>query len=306
MLCYNIVLEDLVIFLRLPLRFLSYTTPLYDDNVFFVLFIELRREGKCVLNSVERELLEMKGKAVEKGIRSGDTSFSARLLDAIVSGCLLIVGSDELELPLGGLLDYGKIAVIFSPSDATQAWLVACESSLVLVVIKHCRTKLIAPEASRDKFRNFRYVSTLCEEMAITMMIRTWAHPAKAAHWKKWQTEEGTRDSKSQLTLSILHMQDAASCTAVLLLDRHQRVLDKHVQLAVEGSACAKILSRITDDESTIQDLVCKTFYEFWIEEPPGHHTQFSSDASSIPVEVENNTKQIVGMLRRTRISSFL
>uniref|UniRef100_A0A1J3FJ16 Sister chromatid cohesion protein n=1 Tax=Noccaea caerulescens TaxID=107243 RepID=A0A1J3FJ16_NOCCA len=65
-------------------------------------------------------------------------------------------------------------------------------------------------------------------------------------------------------------------------------------------SACAEILSRISDDESSIQDLVCKTFYEFWFEEPSGHHTQFASDASSIPLEVEKKTKQMVGLLRRT------
>ncbi|XP_019084191.1 PREDICTED: nipped-B-like protein [Camelina sativa] len=49
-----------------------------------------------------------------------------------------------------------------------------------------------------------------------------------------------------------------------------------------------------------LQDLVCKTFYEFWFEEPPGHHTQFASDASSIPVELEKKTKQMVGLLSRT------
>ncbi|CAH2072676.1 unnamed protein product [Thlaspi arvense] len=65
-------------------------------------------------------------------------------------------------------------------------------------------------------------------------------------------------------------------------------------------SACTEILSRISDDESSIQDLVCKTFYEFWFEEPPGHHTQFASDASSIPLEVEKKTKQMVGLLRKT------
>lgn len=45
---------------------------------------------------------------------------------------------------------------------------------------------------------------------------------------------------------------------------------------------------------------MCKTFYEFWFEEPSGHHTQFASDASSIPLEVEKKTKQMVGLLRRT------
>ncbi|KAL1205894.1 Sister chromatid cohesion protein SCC2 [Cardamine amara subsp. amara] len=65
-------------------------------------------------------------------------------------------------------------------------------------------------------------------------------------------------------------------------------------------SACTEILSRISDDESSIQDLVCKTFYEFWFEEPLGHQTQFASDASSIPMELEKKTKQMVGLLSRT------
>ncbi|XP_010550011.1 PREDICTED: nipped-B-like protein B isoform X2 [Tarenaya hassleriana] len=64
-------------------------------------------------------------------------------------------------------------------------------------------------------------------------------------------------------------------------------------------SACAEILSRVSDDESSIQDLVCKTFYEFWFEEPPGHQTQFAGDGSSIPLEVAKKTEQMVGLLKR-------
>ncbi|CAK7338590.1 unnamed protein product [Dovyalis caffra] len=48
-------------------------------------------------------------------------------------------------------------------------------------------------------------------------------------------------------------------------------------------TACIEIISRVSDDESSIQDLVCKTFYEF----------------CSVPLEVAKKTEQIVEMLRR-------
>ncbi|KAL9431601.1 hypothetical protein AB3S75_026737 [Citrus x aurantiifolia] len=51
---------------------------------------------------------------------AGDTPSSARLFDAIVSGCIPVIVSDELELPFEGILDYRKIALFVSSSDATQ------------------------------------------------------------------------------------------------------------------------------------------------------------------------------------------
>ncbi|KAJ7974325.1 Sister chromatid cohesion protein [Quillaja saponaria] len=70
--------------------------------------------------------------------------------------------------------------------------------------------------------------------------------------------------------------------------------------------ACIEIISRITDDESSIQDLVCKTFYEFWFEEPSGSQTQFFGVDSSVPLEVAKKTEQIVDMLRRMRNHQLL
>uniref|UniRef100_A0A2P2J8L6 Catalytic n=2 Tax=Rhizophora mucronata TaxID=61149 RepID=A0A2P2J8L6_RHIMU len=56
---------------------------------------------------------------------AGDTPSSARLFDAIVSGCIPVIVSDELELPFEGILDYRKIALFVSSSDALQpGWLV--------------------------------------------------------------------------------------------------------------------------------------------------------------------------------------
>lgn len=48
-----------------------------------------------------------------------------------------------------------------------------------------------------------------------------------------------------------------------------------------------------------LQDLVCKTFYEFWFEEPSGIHSHHFGDGSSVPLEVARKTEQMVEMLRR-------
>ncbi|XWS30178.1 hypothetical protein CRYUN_Cryun24cG0095400 [Craigia yunnanensis] len=71
-------------------------------------------------------------------------------------------------------------------------------------------------------------------------------------------------------------------------------------------SACIEIISRVSNDESSIQDLVCKTFYEFWFEEPSGVQTRYPGNGSSIPFEVATKTEQIVEMLRRLPNHQFL
>ncbi|PSR87716.1 Nipped-B-like protein [Actinidia chinensis var. chinensis] len=63
--------------------------------------------------------------------------------------------------------------------------------------------------------------------------------------------------------------------------------------------ACIEIISRVSDEESSIQDLVCKTFYEFWFEEPSGSRAHLFGGSSSVPLEVAKKTEQIVEMLRR-------
>ncbi|XP_057447706.1 sister chromatid cohesion protein SCC2 isoform X2 [Lotus japonicus] len=62
--------------------------------------------------------------------------------------------------------------------------------------------------------------------------------------------------------------------------------------------ACTEIMSRISDDESSVQDLVCKTFYEFWFEEPSASETQVFGDGSTVSLEVAKKTEQIVEMSR--------
>ncbi|KAL8142698.1 hypothetical protein V2J09_015730 [Rumex salicifolius] len=77
----------------------------------------------------------MAGKAAaQQGMRkstfclspAGDTPSSARLFDAIVSGCIPVIVSDELELPFEGIIDYRKMALFISSSDALQpGWLLS-------------------------------------------------------------------------------------------------------------------------------------------------------------------------------------
>ncbi|CAL2243468.1 unnamed protein product [Prunus armeniaca] len=61
-------------------------------------------------------------------------------------------------------------------------------------------------------------------------------------------------------------------------------------------------LARLKSKEVVLDsgtDIVCKTVYEFWFEEPTGSQTQFFGDGSPVPLEVAKNTEQIVEMLRR-------
>lgn len=74
---------------------------------------------------------------------AGDTPSSARLFDAIVSGCLPVIVSDELELPFEGILDYRKIAIFVSSSDAVQpGWLLSFLKSITPSKIREMQMNL--------------------------------------------------------------------------------------------------------------------------------------------------------------------
>ncbi|KAI3866659.1 hypothetical protein MKW92_002805 [Papaver armeniacum] len=77
-------------------------------------------------------------------------------------------------------------------------------------------------------------------------------------------------------------------------------------------SACHHIISRVSDEESSIQTesgriLVCKTFYDFWFEEPSRAQTQFAGDGSSIVEMLRkmSNHQQLVTILKRNLALDF-
>ncbi|KAH9291872.1 hypothetical protein KI387_042944, partial [Taxus chinensis] len=89
--------------------------------------------------------------ATQTGMRSsvfclspaGDTPSSARLFDAIVSGCIPVIVSDELELPFEGILDYRKVALFVSTDDALQpGWLVDYLHSISPNLVEEMRSNI--------------------------------------------------------------------------------------------------------------------------------------------------------------------
>ncbi|KAF3791421.1 putative arabinosyltransferase [Nymphaea thermarum] len=101
-------------------------------------------------------------KASQDGMRSsifclspaGDTPSSARLFDAIVSGCIPVIVSDELELPFEGLLNYNKMAVFVSSRDALQpGWLLAHLKAIDPSTLRDMRVNLA------QSVRHFLYSS---------------------------------------------------------------------------------------------------------------------------------------------------
>ncbi|KAI5427678.1 hypothetical protein KIW84_032912 [Lathyrus oleraceus] len=51
--------------------------------------------------------------------------------------------------------------------------------------------------------------------------------------------------------------------------------------------------------DGVLQDDACKTFHEFWFEEPSASQTQVFENGSTVPLEVAKKTEQIVEMLKR-------
>ncbi|KAF3663827.1 putative TOM1-like protein 2-like isoform X1 [Capsicum annuum] len=102
--------------------------------------------------SIEEGTAGEEGKAAaQSGMRksifclnpAGDTPSSARLFDAIVSGCIPVIVSDELELPFEGILDYRKIALFVSSSDALQpGWLLSFLKGVRAAQIKELQANL--------------------------------------------------------------------------------------------------------------------------------------------------------------------
>ncbi|RZS10966.1 hypothetical protein BHM03_00042247 [Ensete ventricosum] len=109
------------------------------------------------------------------------------------------------------------------------------------------------------------------------------------------------------------------ACSVSAIVEADPEVLcDKRVQCAVEGRFCDSAISVreaalelvgrhiASHPEVGLKDLVCKTFFELWFEEPTGSQKHLIADGSSVPMEVAKKTEQIVDMLRNMPNSHHL
>ncbi|KAG6556205.1 hypothetical protein Mapa_002146 [Marchantia paleacea] len=71
-----------------------------------------------------------------------------------------------------------------------------------------------------------------------------------------------------------------------------------NIGFAKATDGCVRIISRINDEESSIQDLVGKTFFELWFEETSNSSAQYVADGSFVPLEIAERTQQLVDVLR--------
>eukprot|EP00250_Pteridium_aquilinum_P012903 c21018_g1_i1 orf=256-5733(+) len=67
---------------------------------------------------------------------------------------------------------------------------------------------------------------------------------------------------------------------------------------AKTADACVRIVSRINDEETSIQDLVCRTFFELWFEEPTNQSSFHNGDNSYVPSEITERVQQLVDVLK--------
>ncbi|XP_024539759.1 probable arabinosyltransferase ARAD1 [Selaginella moellendorffii] len=120
----------------------------------------LQNEAGVIIE--EGSIGEAGRRATQKGMRSsifclspaGDTPSSARLFDAIVSGCIPVIVSDELEPPFEGLVDYRKVA-LFVPSVKTteKGWLVSYLRAITARQLSMLRSHML------EFSRHFQYSS---------------------------------------------------------------------------------------------------------------------------------------------------
>lgn len=108
-----------------------------------------------------------------------------------------------------------------------------------------------------------------------------------------------------RVTLKSWSVQKLVIFTPHLFVIDYWRTLGHQIYVIYVGHVATYIISigKSVSSEgwpqySYLQDLVCKTFYEFWFDEPSGVQTQYFGDGSSVPLEVSKKTKQIVDVAK--------
>lgn len=113
----------------------------HRDSLLFFMGNRFRKEGGRVRDMLFQVLEDEEDMIIKHGAQSresrrlatqgmhtskfclhpaGDTPSACRLFDAIVSLCVPVIVSDDIELPFEDIIDYSKIAIFVTSSDAVQ------------------------------------------------------------------------------------------------------------------------------------------------------------------------------------------
>lgn len=113
----------------------------HRDSLLFFMGNRFRKEGGRVRDMLFQVLEDEEDMIIKHGTQSresrrlatqgmhtskfclhpaGDTPSACRLFDAIVSLCVPVIVSDDIELPFEDIIDYSKIAIFVPSSDAVQ------------------------------------------------------------------------------------------------------------------------------------------------------------------------------------------
>ncbi|KAL5203985.1 hypothetical protein ABZP36_008856 [Zizania latifolia] len=119
---------------------------------------------------------------------AGDTPSSNRLFDAIVSHCVPVIISDDIELPYEDALDYSKFSIFVRSSDAVKKGYLM---RLIRGVSKHQWTRMWKRLKEVDKHFEYQYPSQ--KDDAVQMIWQALARKVPAIRLKAHRSRRFSR-----------------------------------------------------------------------------------------------------------------
>nr|CAB3459223.1 unnamed protein product [Digitaria exilis] len=124
---------------------------------------------------------------------AGDTPSSNRLFDAIVSHCVPVIISDDIELPYEDVLDYSKFSIFVRSSDAVKKGYVM---KLISGVSKEQWTSMWNRLKEVDKHFEYQYPSQKAD--AVQMIWQALARRVPAIHLKVHRSSRFSRSDRGK------------------------------------------------------------------------------------------------------------
>ncbi|MBA0795975.1 hypothetical protein Gohar_006789, partial [Gossypium harknessii] len=121
---------------------------------------------------------------------AGDTPSSNRLFDAIVSHCVPVIVSDEIELPFEDVIDYSEICIFVRASDAVKKGYLL---NLLRGISRDQWTKMWEKLKETVRHFQYQYPSQLCD--AVDMI---WEAVARKVPMVQLKTHRENRYRRSE------------------------------------------------------------------------------------------------------------